>query len=89
MAMMENMTEEEVKEMQAIFEEKIKPKNKEAAFYPFTMRDPFKMPEKNNLEKFEDKITDLSIQVAQLEHFIKTVFDGHVLIDGQFRKITP
>ena len=89
MAMMENMTEEEVKEMQVAFEEKIKTKNKEATFSPFTMRDPFKMPEKNNLENLEDKVNDLTIQVAQLEHFIKTVFDGHVLIDGQFRKITP
>lgn len=40
-----------------------------------------------DLENLKDSMNDLALQVKQLEHFLKTVFDGHVLIDGQFRKI--
>ena len=86
MATMENMTEAEVKEMKQYFEDKIASKNNEATFTPFkTLRTDEHMLQR--IEKIESIMNDLTIQVSQLDHFIKTIFDGHVLIDGQFRKI--
>ena len=35
-----------------------------------------------------EKVQELIDRVESLENLIKTTFDGHVLIDGQWRKIT-
>lgn len=34
-------------------------------------------------------LTEVVERLDQLERLIKFIFDGHVLIDGRFRKITP
>lgn len=34
------------------------------------------------------EIDNLTERIESLENLIKNIFDGHVLIDGQFRKIT-
>lgn len=86
MATMENMTEAEVKKMKQYFEDKIASINDKATFNQFkTLRTDEHMLQR--IEKLESVMNDLTIQVSQLDHFIKTIFDGHVLIDGQFRKI--
>jgi len=36
-----------------------------------------------------EKIQELIEKIEALENLLKLTFDGHVLIDGQFRKITP
>jgi len=82
MAEMHNMTEEEVKKMQECFIDNIKSENKEVVFKPFTMSD------KERQKILEENIASLELQVSELTDYIKSVFDGHVLIDGQFRKIT-
>ncbi len=80
---MENMTESEIKEMQNIFNKRIASKNSEAEFKPFSMSD------KERYDLLEENVASLELQVSDLTAYIKSVFDGHVLIDGQFRKITP
>lgn len=35
------------------------------------------------------EINNLTERVENIENLIKSIFDGHVLINGQFRKITP
>jgi len=34
------------------------------------------------------EIENLTERIEDLENLIKSIFDGHVLIDGQFRKIS-
>ena len=38
---------------------------------------------------YSEEINNLTERVESLEGLIKSIFDGHVLINGQFRKITP
>lgn len=40
-------------------------------------------------QDYTQEIKDLTGRVESLENYIKSIFDGHVLINGQFRKITP
>lgn len=37
----------------------------------------------------EPTLTDVVERLDQLERLIKSIFNGHVLINGRFRKITP
>ena len=46
-------------------------------------------PESNQTEQLVLRIQLLEAQVQELTLYFKSVFDGHVLIDGVFRKITP
>ena len=46
----------------------------------------FRGPQKQD---YTQEIIDLTERVKSLENLIKSIFDGHVLINGQFRKITP
>lgn len=40
-------------------------------------------------QDYTQEIQDLTDRVESLENYIKAIFDGHVLINGQFCKITP
>lgn len=46
----------------------------------------FKAPQRQD---YSQEIKDLTERVESLESLIRSIFDGHVLINGQFRKITP
>jgi len=82
MALMKNMTEEEVNKMSEHFYKEIAPNNSYAEFKPFDMTD------KEKYDLLEANVASLELQVSDLTEYIKSVFDGHVLIDGRFVKIT-
>ena len=83
MALQQNLTEENLNDLKATFDKKIAPFNPEATFKSFSMS----TEDRQNL--MEENIASLEMQVTDLTALIKSIFDGHVLIDGQFRKITP
>ena len=74
----QNLTEENVEELRAQLD-KMKEDNPELRyrFYPQKGK-PASATNDQLMEKIED-----------LERLIKITFDGHVLIDGRFQKITP
>jgi len=81
MALQENLTEENVKDLKKVFDEKIALENPKAIFKTFPMAD------HERIKIMEENIASLELQVSELTAYIKSVFDGHILIDGQFRKI--
>jgi hypothetical protein len=64
-------------------EKEIEPVNKAAEFKPFSMSD------KERMDILERNIASIELQISELKEYISNIFDGHVLINGQFRKITP
>ena len=81
MAQQENLTEENLNDLQKTFDEKIAPTNRDATFKTFVMSD------KDRQRILEENVASLELQVSELTGYIKSIFDGHVLIDGQFVKI--
>ena len=73
----QNLTEENVEELRAELE-KMQEGNPELKYRFFPQGEDEQPSNKKLFEKIED-----------LERLIKITFDGHVLIDGQFQKITP
>ena len=81
MSLQENLTEEDLGALKRTFDEKIAPTNPEATFKSFNMSD------KDRQHLLEENVASLELQVSDLTALIKSIFDGHVLIDGQFVKI--
>jgi len=82
MALQQNLTEENLNDLKKTFDEKVAPTNKEATFQSFPMSD------SDRQILLEENVASLELQVSDLTRYIKSVFDGHVLIDGKFVKIT-
>ena len=81
MALQQNLTEENLNDLKKTFDEKIAPVNQEATFKTFNMLD------RERQALLEENVASLELQVSELTAYIKSVFDGHVLINGQFVKI--
>ena len=81
MSLQENLTEEDLGALKRTFDEKIAPTNPEATFESFNMSD------KDRQHLLEENVASLELQVSDLTALIKSIFDGHVLIDEQFVKI--
>jgi len=81
MAIMENLTREDVAKTLDFFQKTIEPENKEAKFKAFSMSD------KEKLDILEHDIASIELQLSELKEYISNIFNGHVLIDGQFQKV--
>ena len=81
MALQQNLTEENLKELEKTFQEKIAPTNPDATFQSFPMSD------RDRQILLEENVASLELQVSELTALVKSIFDGHVLIDGKFVKI--
>jgi len=82
MATQQNLTEKNLDDLKKTFEDKIAPTNPDATFRSFNMND------KDRQRLLEENIASLELRVSDLTFYMKSIFDGHVLIDGQFVKIT-
>ena len=82
MANMENLTNENVEELQNFFREKIEPKNEDATLKIYEMK------EKIDLMGLSAKIDDLIISIDNLTQKIERVFGNHILINGSFKQLT-
>lgn len=85
MTMQTNLREEDVNEMKRAFREKVLPNNPKAEFSSFCMSEVEDALRKGKSEN--EMLQDLSDRLDRLEKLIRSTFDGHVLIDGQFKKI--
>ena len=83
MATMENLSKDEVAKTLGFFKKEIEPANKAAEFKAFSMSD------KERMDLLERNVASIELQISELKEYISNIFDGHVLIDGKFRKITP
>ncbi len=81
MALLQNLTEENLNNIRETFNEKIAPTNPEATFQSFPISD------KDRWRLLEENIASLELQVSELTTYIKAIFDGHVLINGHFVKV--
>jgi len=84
MALQQNLTKENLNDLKKTFDERIAPTNPEATF---KILNPMDNEDRQRL--LEENVASLELQVSDLTAYIKSIFDGHILIDGQFRKITP
>ena len=74
-----NLTEENVEELKAKLEQ-MQVNNPELEYSFFNQNSP--------AEKFNDKILkEVLEKMESLERKIDLIFDGHVLMDGEFKKI--
>ena len=74
-----NLTEENVEELKAKLEQ-MQVNNPELEYRFFNQNSP--------AEKFNDKILkEVLEKMESLERKIDLIFDGHVLMDGEFKKI--
>ena len=74
-----NLTEENVEELKAKLEQ-MQVNNPELEYRFFNQNSP--------VEKFNDKILkEISEKIESLDRKINLIFDGHVLMDGEFKKI--
>jgi len=88
MATAENLRKEELTALENFFKENIEPVNKEATFTRhIAPRDILGRRENDPAQSLGLRISKLEEQVSELTTYLKLIFDGHVLIDGQFRKI--
>jgi hypothetical protein len=83
MAIQENLTKGNIDELKKTFDEKVITTNPGATFKTFSMS----FQDRQRI--LEENVASLEMQVSELTSYIKSVFDGHVLIDGQFKKICP
>ena len=82
MAIQTNLREEDVNEMKKAFEENVLPNNPKALFESFDMSEMKDVLEKGKSDS--ERIQEISDRLDSIEQLIKSIFDGHVLIDGQF-----
>lgn len=47
------------------------------------------VPERSESSERDVTLTGVIERLDRIERMIKYIFDGHVLIDGRFRKVTP
>ena len=87
MALMENLTDENVDMAEDFFKKKIASVNEEALFSRFKIPDVKSKKEVKQEHQLVLRVNLLENQVKSLESYIKSVFDGHILINGEFKKI--
>jgi hypothetical protein len=76
MAQMNNLTEDNILDLQKLFEEKIQPVNSQATLKIF-----------EQTASEDNEIQLLRHEIAGLKEMIRHIFDGHVLIQGEWVKL--
>ena len=85
MAAQDNLTESCIEKLEEFFNDEIKPNNEDAVFR--RVMEPMQQPRNDPSHNLALRIQALENEVAELTTYLKTVFDGHMLINGRFVKI--